>query len=344
MAARGVCRVYTVIWLKRIGLVVCGLAVIYGVGWLVEATVSDYVGRIILQCGINVILAVGLNLINGTTGQFSIGHAGFMAVGAYSCAVTVIGIEDTFGTQLAALPLPVAQGLVLTVGLLVAATFAGVAGVIVGAPSLRLRGDYLAIVTLGFGEIIRLLFNNAESLGGATGYSGGRPLGLPIYSNFFWVFTWAAIVIVVITSLTRSSYGRALTQIREDEISAEAVGIPTTRLKVIAFVVSSMAAGIAGGLYAHMNGSVRPDDFKFDRSIDVIVMIIVGGLGSISGAVLGAIAITVLLEVLREAQQFRLIVYPLLLIATMLLRPEGLLGRRELSLSWLKTRLRGGAK
>ncbi len=332
------------IWLQRIGLAALVLAVLAGVGWVVETTVSDYVGRIILQCGINIILAVGLNLINGTTGQFSIGHAGFMAVGAYGCAVTVISVEDALAPTLAALPAPLAHGVVLTLGLLVAASLAGLAGVLVGAPSLRLRGDYLAIVTLGFGEIIRLVFNNAESLGGATGYSGGRALGLPVYSSFFQVFAWAALAVVVVTSLTRSSYGRALAQIREDEISAESIGLPTTRLKVIAFVVSSMAAGIAGGLYGHMNGSVRPDDFKFDRSIEVIVMIIVGGLGSISGAVLGAVVITVLLELLREAQQFRLIAYSLLLIATMLLRPEGLLGRRELTLGWMRARLGGGAK
>ncbi len=332
------------IWLQRIGLAALVLTVLAGVGWVVETTVSDYVGRIILQCGINIILAVGLNLINGTTGQFSIGHAGFMAVGAYGCAVTVISLEDALAPTLAALPAPLAHGVVLTLGLLVAASLAGLAGVLVGAPSLRLRGDYLAIVTLGFGEIIRLVFNNAESLGGATGYSGGRALGLPVYSSFFQVFAWAALAVVVVTSLTRSSYGRALAQIREDEISAESIGLPTTRLKVIAFVVSSMAAGIAGGLYGHMNGSVRPDDFKFDRSIEVIVMIIVGGLGSISGAVLGAVVITVLLELLREAQQFRLIAYSLLLIATMLLRPEGLLGRRELTLGWMRARLGGGAK
>jgi branched-chain amino acid transport system permease protein len=333
-----------VIWLQRIGLAALVLAVLAGVGWIVETTVSDYVGRIILQCGINIILAVGLNLINGTTGQFSIGHAGFMAVGAYGCAITVIAVEDSLASSLRALPDPIAHGVVLTLGLLVAASLAGLAGVLVGAPSLRLRGDYLAIVTLGFGEIIRLVFNNAESLGGATGYSGGRALGLPVYSNFFTVFAWAAFAVVVVTSLTRSAYGRALAQIREDEISAESIGLPTTRLKVIAFVVSSMAAGIAGGLYGHMNGSVRPDDFKFDRSIEVIVMIIVGGLGSISGAVLGAVVITVLLELLREAQQFRLIAYSLLLIATMLLRPEGLLGRRELTLGWMRARLGGGAK
>ena len=332
------------IWLQRIGLAALVLGVLAGVGWVVETTVSDYVGRIILQCGINIILAVGLNLINGTTGQFSIGHAGFMAVGAYGCAITVITVEDALAPTLGGLPAPLAHGLVLTFGLLVAASLAGLAGVLVGAPSLRLRGDYLAIVTLGFGEIIRLVFNNAESLGGATGYSGGRALGLPVYSSFLQVFAWAALVVVVVTSLTRSSYGRALAQIREDEISAESIGLPTTRLKVIAFVVSSMAAGVAGGLYGHMNGSVRPDDFKFDRSIEVIVMIIVGGLGSISGAVLGAVVITVLLELLREAQQFRLIAYSLLLIATMLLRPEGLLGRRELTLGWMRARLGGGAK
>jgi branched-chain amino acid transport system permease protein len=327
-------------WAKRIGLAALALVVFWLVGRAVEGNLIDYVVRVILLCGIAAILAVGLNLINGTTGQFSIGHAGFMAVGGYGTAYTVVQLENALGPSLSGLPPDVAHGIVLCAGLVVGAVLAGAAGFLVGVPSLRLRGDYLAIVTLGFGEIIRLLFNNADALGGPTGYSGGRPMGLPSYTSFFWVFTWAALVIAAITSLTRSRYGRALAQIREDEISAEAMGLPTTRLKVTAFVVSSMAAGIAGGLFAHLQGSVRPDDFKFDKSIDVIVMIIVGGLGSISGAVLGAVVITVLLEVLRSVGEARLIVYPLILILTMLLRPQGMLGRRELPFGKLLARFR----
>ncbi len=321
---------------KRVGIAVLIIGVLAGVGPLLESVLTEYAMRIIILCGISIILAVGLNLINGTTGQFSIGHAGFMAVGAYGTAYTVIMLEDHAGAFLSSLPEEVAHGGVLIAGLSVGALVAGVAGLLVGAPSLRLRGDYLAIVTLGFGEIIRLVFNNASALGGPTGYDGGRPAGLPAYTNFFWVYACAAAVIAVVASLTFSRFGRALSAIREDELAAEAMGIPTTRLKVTAFIISAMTAGVAGGLFAHLQSSIRPDDFKFDKSIDVIVMIIVGGLGSISGAALGAVVVVVALELLRDAQEYRLILYPLLLILLMILRPKGILGRHELSISYLR--------
>lgn len=321
---------------KRIGIAVLIVGVLAVVGPLLESALTDYSLRIIILCGISIILAVGLNLINGTTGQFSIGHAGFMAMGAYGTAFTVIQLEDHATSLLASMPEPVAHGFVLVCGLVVGSIVAGLAGVLVGAPSLRLRGDYLAIVTLGFGEIIRLVFNNAPALGGPTGYDGGRPAGLPAYTNFFSVFVCVAVVIAVVASLTFSRFGRALSAIREDELAAEAMGIPTTRLKVTAFVVSAMTAGVAGGLFAHLQGSIRPDDFKFDKSIDVIVMIIVGGLGSISGAAIGAVFVVVALELLRDAEQFRLILYPLLLILLMIGRPKGLLGRHELTPAFLR--------
>jgi len=197
-------------------------------------------------------------------------------------------------------------------------------------PSLRLRGDYLAVVTLGFGEIIRILFNNATFLGSATGYSGDDPSGLPAYTNFFWVFAWATAIVTLIHNLTFSQTGRSLTAIREDEIAAEAMATPTTRLKVTAFAISAATAGVAGGLFAHMQAGVRPEDFRFERSIDMIVMIIVGGLGSISGAILGGIFVAVSLELMRDLQQYRLVLYALLLIVIMIVRPEGLLGTREL--------------
>ncbi len=316
-------------WAKRLSAGLLLLLAYYGLEQLVVDNLIEYVIRIILFCGINAILAVGLNLINGTTGQFSIGHAGFMAVGAYGTAFTVIQLENhLFPGQAGAMSFA-GMGLVFTIALLAGGTSAAVAGLMVGVPSLRLRGDYLAIVTLGFGEIIRLVFNNALFLGGATGYSGGRPLGLPVYTTLFWVLTWATIAIVVIGNLTYSSYGRALRAIREDEIAAQAMGLPTTRYKVIAFVVSATSAGIAGGLFAHLQSTIRPDDFKFDRSIDMIVMIIVGGLGSVTGAVLGAAIVGITLELTRDLQQYRLVAYALLLILLMLFRPQGMLGRRE---------------
>jgi branched-chain amino acid transport system permease protein len=305
-----------------------GLA-LYGVGLWMQDGLIEYVQRIVLLAGINVILAVGLNLINGTTGQFSIGHAGFMAVGAYGAAFCGVKLAPLM--QRAVGPGAVADGLTLNVGLLIGAVLAGLAGLLVGAPSLRLRGDYLAVVTLGFGEVIRICFNNAKFLGAATGFSGDSPAGLPAFTSFFWVYAWAIAIVILIRNLTFSQTGRSLAAIREDEIAAEAMATPTTRLKVLAFSLSAASAGIAGGLFAFMQPSIRPEDFRFDKSIDMIVMIIIGGLGSISGAVVGGIFVAVTLELMRDLQQYRLVLYALLLIIIMLVRPQGLLGSRELS-------------
>jgi branched-chain amino acid transport system permease protein len=329
------------LWAKRAGVGLLLTVALVGLSHVVHDNLIDYVIRIILLCGINAILAVGLNLINGTTGQFSIGHAGFMAVGAYTSAYTVIQLESAlFPGQAESLSFG-GIAFVFTAGILAGALMAALAGLAVGVPSLRLRGDYLAIVTLGFGEIIRLVFNNAAFVGGATGYSGGRSLGLPGYTTFFWTFLWVVIVTTLIGNLTHSSYGRALRAIREDEIAAEAAGIATTRFKVLAFVISAAAAGVAGGLFAHLQSTIRPDDFKFDKSIDMIVMIIVGGLGSVTGAVLGAVFVGVTLELTRDFQQYRLVIYALMLILLMLFRPQGVLGRREYSPVQLFSRLFG---
>jgi branched-chain amino acid transport system permease protein len=288
----------------------------------------EYGQRIVLLAGINVILAVSLNLINGTTGQFSIGHAGFMAVGAYGAAFFGVKVAPSVAALVGVGP--VADAVTFNASLLVGAVLAGLAGVLVGAPSLRLRGDYLAVVTLGFGEIIRISFNNADFLGAATGYFGDSPAGLPAYTSFFWVYGWAVAVVVLIRNLTFSQTGRSLSAIREDEIAAEAMATPTTKLKVLAFSLSAAAAGIAGGLFAFMQSGIRPEDFRFDKSIDMIVMIIIGGLGSISGAIVGGVFVAVTLELMRDLQQYRLVLYAVLLIVIMLVRPQGLLGNREL--------------
>jgi branched-chain amino acid transport system permease protein len=302
---------------------------LYAVGLWLQAGLIEYVQRIVLLAGINIILAVGLNLINGTTGQFSIGHAGFMAVGAYGAAF--FGVKLGPLVQGAIGPGPVADALTFNAALLIGGALAGLAGVLVGAPSLRLRGDYLAVVTLGFGEIIRISFNNAGFLGAATGYFGDSPAGLPAYTSFFWVFSWAVAIVILIRNLTFSQTGRSLIAIREDEIAAEAMATPTTRLKVLAFSLSAASAGIAGGLFAYMQSGIRPEDFRFDKSIDMIVMIIVGGLGSISGAIVGGVFVAVTLELMRDLQEYRLVLYALLLIVIMLVRPQGLLGSRELT-------------
>jgi branched-chain amino acid transport system permease protein len=313
---------------RRIGVALLIGGALYGLQLVLEDGLIEYVQRIVLLAGINVILAVGLNLINGTTGQFSIGHAGFMAVGAYGSAYLGVQLAPVVQSLLGAGA--VADAVTFNVALLLGALLAAIAGLLVGAPSLRLRGDYLAVVTLGFGEIIRISFNNAKFLGSATGYFGDTPAGLPAYTNFFWVYAWAIAIVIAVRNLTFSQTGRSLAAIREDEIAAEAMATPTTRLKVLAFSFSAATAGIAGGLFAFMQSGIRPEDFRFDKSIDMIVMIILGGLGSISGAVVGGVFVAVTLELMRDLQQYRLVLYALLLIVIMLVRPKGLFGTREL--------------
>jgi branched-chain amino acid transport system permease protein len=317
--------------LRRLAIASALALALYGVQLWLQDGLIEYVQRIVLLAGINVILAVGLNLINGTTGQFSIGHAGFMAVGAYGAAFVGVKLAPLVQRLVGAGAL--ADALAFNAALVVGAVFAGLAGLLVGAPSLRLRGDYLAVVTLGFGEIIRISFNNAQFLGAATGYFGDTPAGLPAWTSFFWVYAWALVIVILIWNLTFSQTGRSLSAIREDEIAAEAMATPTTRLKVLAFSISAASAGIAGGLFAYMQSGIRPEDFRFDKSIDMVVMIIIGGLGSISGAIVGGVFVAVTLELMRDLQQYRLVLYALLLIIIMLVRPQGLLGSRELSAS-----------
>ncbi len=325
---------------RRLAVAAAVGLLLYGLGEVLAGGLTEYAQRIVLLAGINVILAVGLNLINGTTGQFSIGHAGFMAVGAYGTAFFGVKLAPTVERLIGAGGF--ADAVTLNAALVVGALLAGLAGLLVGAPSLRLRGDYLAVVTLGFGEIIRISFNNAKFLGAATGYRGDSPAGLPAYTSFFWVYAWAVAIVVLIRNLTFSQTGRSLAAIREDEIAAEAMATPTTRLKVLAFSLSAASAGVAGGLFAYMQSGIRPEDFRFDKSIDMIVMIIIGGLGSISGAIVGGVFVAVTLELMRDLQQYRLVLYALLLILIMLLRPQGLLGTRELP-ELLRARLRGGS-
>ena len=296
--------------------------------------IGAYNYQILVLIGVNIILAVSLNLINGFTGQFSIGHAGFYAVGAYTSAALVRYAGPSVRVLVSSLPTIAQDAVLLLMGLLGAALVAGLAGLAVGIPSLRLRGDYLAIVTLGFGEIIRVLILNIDAIGGARGFSG-----IPQLSNFFWVYLFVLITIATVHNLVDSSYGRAFVSIRDDEIAAEAMGVDTTRFKVLSFVISSMFAGIAGGLFGHFTMYLHPNSFTFVASFYVIIMIVIGGLGSIEGAVLGAVLFTVVLEMFRGFGAFRLINFSVLLILIMIYRPEGLLG------SWtlIKRRRKAGA-
>ena len=329
--------------LRRVLTVLGVLASLAALEFLLPKLVTNtYYLRILMLCGINVILAVSLNLVNGLTGQFSIGHAGFMAVGGYASAMVTMRVLPPVAAALAAsgMPEPVAEGIVLLLALLAGGALAAVAGWAVGLPSLRLRGDYLAIVTLGFGEIIRVVITNIDAVGGARGLSG-----VPRYTTFFWVALWVVIVVTLSYNLLKSSHGRAMLAVREDEVAAEALGIDTTRTKVIAFVLSAFFAGVAGGLFAHFDAYLNPSSFTFLRSIEIVTMVVLGGMGSVSGAILAAIFLTGLPELLRPVKEYRLVIYSLLLIVLMITRPQGLLGTRELRLPWAKRKpAAGGAR
>lgn len=311
-------------------LIVCliVLAVLVGLDFVFQGrTINPYFARILMLCGIAITLAVSLNLINGFTGQFSIGHAGFMAVGAYSGAYFSVN----YGARLAAALGDGTLGWViaLLIATLIGAVCAGIAGLVVGVPSLRLKGDYLAIVTLGFGQIIVVVLNNIEAIGGAKGYSS-----IPIVKSFFWIFLIAILTIVIVYNIVKSDFGRALISIREDELAAEAMGINTTRYKVMAFVISSAIAGAGGVLLAHFDGYLNPKSFEFLKSFEILIMVILGGLGSIVGSVLGAILLTILPEALRGFAGYRMVIYSLLLIVLMITRPQGLLGNTDVFKKW----------
>jgi branched-chain amino acid transport system permease protein len=309
-----------------------GIPLLLSVQTVLERQGMDDWTIILISIGINVVLAVSLNVVNGFTGQFSLGHAGFMAVGAYTTAKVTLAFATTAHG--------VAQQGVFAVALLAGMAVAALAGLVVGMPSLRLRGDYLAIVTLGFGMIIVSIIENVDALGKAIGLSG-----LPGLTNITWTGVGAIATVVMARRLAVSTQGRALFAIREDEVAAEAMGVDTTGYKVRAFVISAAFAGLAGGLIVHLLQLATPRSFNFIRSFEVVVMVVLGGLGSITGSVLAAFLLTVALEALREFQQYRMVVYALLLIALMLTRPQGLFGTRELwdlplirRLPWMRAR------
>jgi branched-chain amino acid transport system permease protein len=266
-----------------------------------------YLG-VVIDVGIAIILATSLNLINGHTGQFSLGHAGFMAVGGYFSAWISLQVG-------AGVPVIWYFPLALIAGGLLAAFV----GLLVGVPSLRLRGDYLAIVTLGFGEIIRVVAQNTEAIGAASGLKG-----IPKHTTLGWTFGFAAVTIYGITALVNSTYGRGFIAVHDDEIAAESNGVDTTKTKVTAFVTGAFFAGIAGGLYAHHKQFLSPTGFDWLKSIDIVVMVILGGMGRTAGVIAAAILLTLMPEFLRDFSDYRMILYALLIILLMLLRPAGL--------------------
>ena len=277
-----------------------------------QASINAYYFQIIIYIGINIILASSLNLVNGFTGQFSLGHAGFMAVGAYTASVITSELGASAG---------ITGSFVFLLALLSGGLVASFFGLLVGIPSLRLKGDYLAIVTLGFGEIIRVVIQNIDYLGGARGFTG-----IAKKTDFFWVFTVVAILMYVLSNLIRSTYGKGFLAVRDDEVAAEAMGINATRYKVVAFVTGAFFAGIAGGLYAHFVTYINPSQFSFVKSIEIVVMVIIGGMGHSVGVFISAVLLTVLPEALRPIAEYRMVIYSLALVVIMIARPQGLFG------------------
>ena len=307
---------------------------------LLQDRFDPYFVDVLTRIGINIVLAVSLNLINGHAGQFSLGHAGFMAVGAYTAATMTMFAGPHV--------IPVSAPMLVTMlwfllALLAAGLMAATSGLLVGAPSLRLKGDYLAIVTLGFGQIIAVVFRNIEPLGGALGLNG-----VPAHTNLFWVFAAAALTVYVVTMMVNSTYGRGFLATHDDEVAAETMGVNTTRCKIVAFVVGAFFAGVAGGLYGHFTLTINPKGFDFTRSIEIVVMVIVGGMGNTAGVIIAAALLTLLPEGLRvlagesiplpwTAQPWSLrwigearpLLYSVLLIGLMLTRPQGLFNLRR---------------
>lgn len=260
---------------------------------------------------INIILAVSLNLVTGFTGQFSLGHAGFMSIGAYVCAIVNLQMNSTVG---------------FLVGTLAGALCATLVGILVGIPTLRLRGDYLAIATLGMAEIIRVLFLNMEITNGAAGLNG-----IPRFTNWPWLFLFTAGTVILINNFIKSSHGRACISIREDEIAAESMGINTTKYKVMAFAIGAFFAGVAGALYSSYFYFLKPDLFGFLKSIDILVIVVLGGMGSITGSIIAAVALAVISTFLQSFTAVRMIVYAALLVIIMIFRPQGLMGTKEIN-------------
>lgn len=301
------------------------LAVIFVVFYVLfdEEILDDYWETNVILILINIIMSVSLNLINGLTGQFSIGHAGFMAVGAYSSAIITVKL-----------------GMDFPIALIVATLSAAVLGFLIGVPTLRLNGDYLAIATLGLGEIIRITILNIDYVGGASGF-----MGIPRLTTFPIAFWIMAFVLFFIKNFKNSAEGRACMAIRENEIAAETMGINTTKYKVMAFTIGAGFAGTAGALFSHYYYIAHPASFTFMRSFDVLTMVVLGGLGSISGSVAGAILLTGISAALADYPEWRMVIYSIVLIVLMLNRPQGIFGNKELSLKMFQSiKLGGGSR
>lgn len=308
---------------------------------VVAATKGDwinaYVQIIIMFIGINIILSASLNLVNGYMGEFSVGHAGFMAVGAYITSVLNVWLftsTPTFGPAVLA---PSSALFLFPVTLLIGGIGAAIAGLLVAVPSFRTRGDYLAIITLAVNYIVKSSIENMQVVGGARGFMGMRAIinSMREVVDLPWVMIWICVfvglTVWVIHRFVNSTYGKGIVAVRDDEIAAEIMSVDTQRMKMVAFMLSSGMAGVAGGLFAHILGYINPGTFTIMKSTEVLVMVYLGGMGSLSGSVLSAIGLTLALELFRPLQVAKWVVVPLLLILLMIFRPEGIMGHREIT-------------
>lgn len=290
--------------------------------------INSYQMQLILFAGINIIMTVSLNIVNGFTGQFSIGQAGFMAVGGYASAlITTLIFHTSSWPKYISLP-------VFVISLILGGIVAAIVGFIIGLPTLRLKGDYLAIVTLAFGEVVRASIRLINYVGGPRGLPG-----IPYYGNLFWVYLFTIIAIFAARNFVNSSFGRACIAIRENEVAAETMGINTTKFKTIAFTFSAFMAGVSGGLFAHVLRYLQPDNFSFLKSNDYLVYLCAGGLASISGSIVSAGVLTVIPEMLRFLDDWRIVIYGLVLVTVMLKKPEGLYGNKEFAFLRVKKRI-----
>lgn len=327
-----------------INLVLVAIFLFGGNALIDGGAITRYQSGVLELVGIYIIMAVSLNIATGYLGQLPLGHAGFMSLGGYASAILIIRLMPVLGvTQRDMITGAGAAVPLLIAGIIFGGVCAALAGLVIGIPALRLKGDYLAIITLGFAEIIRVVINNIDGVVGFELTGGAKGLsGIPGYTNFFNVFLVVAIVIFLIHTMMKSRHGRAILAIRDNEIAAEATGVHTTYYKTLAFVVSAFFAGVGGALYAGSIGVMDPSKFGFMKSVEILVMVVLGGMGSMLGSVLSATVLTILPEALRAFSDYRMLVYSIVLILMMIFRPEGLLGSYDFSLSRVLERLING--
>lgn len=290
--------------------------------------IFSYKASIYISILIAILYAVSLNITVGLMGQLNLGFAGFISIGAYTGAVITRSMSN----------IQINDNIKLIIALILSGLVAGIFGIIVSAITLRLKGDYLAIITLAFGEMVRYVIQNINFLGGAAGFKN-----IPIYTNFTNTYIIVVISTIIIVRLMLSKYGRAILSIREDEIASENLGIDTNKAKIYGFFLSSFFAGVAGVLYSHNIGLISPDKFSFVYSIEILVMVVFGGIGSISGSIVAALSITLINEFLRQISEYRVLIYSLVLIMIMIFKPEGLVGTKEITLKSLRRMIKNVA-